>query len=229
MRIVALETTQRVGSVAAFDDEHLLEELNLPPHQRSAQSLLPGIDRLLRRVGWEPTEIGLVTVAVGPGSFTGLRIGVTAAKMLAFVVRAEIVAVNTLHVIAARADRPAGRLWTILDAQRGQLFTSQFCLNEGSPLREIRPTRIEDVDAWLPRVCRGESVTGPALAKVASQIPAGVTICPASVWCPTAAAVGRLAWTRFRAGHRDDPWRLVPDYIRLSAAEEKRLRRDASG
>ena len=136
MRIVALETTQRIGTVAAFDDEHLLDAFTLTPHQRSAQSLLPGLDRLLRRVGWDPTEIGLVTVAAGPGSFTGLRIGVTAAKMLALVVGAELVAVNTLHVIAARADRPAGRLWTILDAQRGQLFTSQFRVNENGPPRE---------------------------------------------------------------------------------------------
>ncbi|MFV2066720.1 MAG: tRNA (adenosine(37)-N6)-threonylcarbamoyltransferase complex dimerization subunit type 1 TsaB [Pirellulales bacterium] len=221
MRIVALETTERTGSVAAFDDERLLEEFKLPPHQRSAQSLLPGIDRLLRQVGWDPGDIGLVTVANGPGSFTGLRIGVTAAKTLAFVVRAELVAVNTLHAIATRAGQRNRSMWTILDAQRGQLFTSQFRMTDDGQPQEVQPTRVEGVDTWLQHLEQGEVVTGPALSKVASQIPPGVTVCSESVWRPTAAAVGEVGWKQFQAGHRDDLWRLVPNYFRLSAAEEK--------
>ncbi|OHB85019.1 MAG: tRNA (adenosine(37)-N6)-threonylcarbamoyltransferase complex dimerization subunit type 1 TsaB, partial [Planctomycetes bacterium RBG_16_64_12] len=103
MKVLALETTERVGSVAAMDDGNLLCELKLCPKQRSAQSLAPGIKMLLERVGWQPTDVDLVATTVGPGSFTGLRVGVTTAKSFAYGVQADILGVDTLEVIAAAA------------------------------------------------------------------------------------------------------------------------------
>ncbi len=101
MRILALETTDKIGSVAAIHDDNMLVELNLEPARRSAQSLLPAMHDLLQRVGWRPEDVQLVAVSIGPGSFTGLRVGVTAAKVFAYCVRAEVMAVSTLEAIAA--------------------------------------------------------------------------------------------------------------------------------
>jgi tRNA threonylcarbamoyladenosine biosynthesis protein TsaB len=101
MRILALETSDQTGSVAALDGDNLLEELILEQSQRSAQSLAPAMQNLLRRVGWQPSDVQLVAVSVGPGSFTGLRVGVTAAKVFAYAVGAEVLGINTLEVIVA--------------------------------------------------------------------------------------------------------------------------------
>jgi tRNA threonylcarbamoyladenosine biosynthesis protein TsaB len=104
MRILAIETTDKTGSVAAMADDNLLADLMLDRTQRSAQSLAPAISRLLKQVGWLPADVQLVAVSIGPGSFTGLRVGVTAAKVFAYAVGAEVLGVNTLEAVAANAQ-----------------------------------------------------------------------------------------------------------------------------
>ncbi|MCC6126687.1 MAG: tRNA (adenosine(37)-N6)-threonylcarbamoyltransferase complex dimerization subunit type 1 TsaB [Pirellulales bacterium] len=101
MKILALETTDLSGSVAASDGSNVLLELELNPQQRSARSLAPAVKSLLQQVGWRPADVQLVAVTVGPGSFTGLRVGVTTAKTFAYAAGAEIVAIDTLETIAA--------------------------------------------------------------------------------------------------------------------------------
>ena len=103
MRILALETSDKTGSVAAMADGNLLAELMLDRTQRSAQSLAPAMQRLLIEVGWQPSNVQLVAVSIGPGSFTGLRVGVTAAKVFAYAAGAEVLGISTLDAIAANA------------------------------------------------------------------------------------------------------------------------------
>ncbi|HWC91080.1 MAG TPA: tRNA (adenosine(37)-N6)-threonylcarbamoyltransferase complex dimerization subunit type 1 TsaB, partial [Pirellulales bacterium] len=102
-RVLALETSGLSGSVALLDAGRPLAELPLPVGQRSAQSLVPTIDALVRQLDWRLEQIGLVAVTSGPGSFTSLRIGVSTAKCLAYAWGAEIQGVSTLEVIARQA------------------------------------------------------------------------------------------------------------------------------
>ena len=81
MRVLAIETTERLGSVAVGDENNVFDCKDLDSSQRSAESLAPGIRSVLETVEWTPQEIDLVAVTVGPGSFTGLRVGITTAKM----------------------------------------------------------------------------------------------------------------------------------------------------
>jgi len=89
VRILALETTEMAGSLAAMHDGKLLAELELDPRQRTAQSLAPGMKTLLAKVAWRPADVELVAVTIGPGSFTGLRLGITTAKTFAYALGAE--------------------------------------------------------------------------------------------------------------------------------------------
>src|SRR5208337_2248427 len=102
-RILALETSELTGSVAVAADGKVLAELQLDPQQRSAQWLAPAIRSLLERVGWQPREIGLIAVTIGPGSFTGLRVGVATAKILAYATGAQVLGIGTLEAIATAA------------------------------------------------------------------------------------------------------------------------------
>ena len=226
MRIIAIETSGRSGSVAALcgetgADARLLQHVVLGSEAPTAQSLAPALRLLLETVDWQPDSIQLVAVAVGPGSFTGLRIGVTTAKTLAYAVGAEIIGANTLAVLASQAPRAEGPLWIVMDAQRQELFVAKFAGGEDSPAKRILDTVILPQDSWLAQLQPGDRVTGPALQRLAARLPAGVIALPEDLWQPTAGAAGRVAWHLYQAGHRDDVWKLVPNYYRPSAAEEK--------
>ena len=154
MRMLALETTDKTGSVAAMADNNLLAELMLDHTQRSAQSLAPAMSRLLQQVGWQPSDVQGVAVSVGPGSFTGLRVGVTAAKVFAYAVGAEVLGVNTLEAIAANAqsDAAISRLSVVIDAQRGEVVVQSFVRQADGWFEPAGGEELLDADVWLGRL-----------------------------------------------------------------------------
>jgi hypothetical protein len=101
------------------------------------------------------------------------------------------------------------------------LFVAKFqtFLNSGAEM--VNPTAIVPLEDWLSGLRMGDQVTGPALVRVLSDLPQGIRTVPEEFWQPSAFAVGRVGWKSYQAGQRDDVWRLVPHYYRLSAAEEK--------
>jgi tRNA threonylcarbamoyladenosine biosynthesis protein TsaB len=221
MRILALETTEKIGSVAAADDK-LLSELTLGQTQRSAQSLAPAMLVLLKQVGWQPDDVQLVAVSVGPGSFTGLRVGITSAKMFAYAVGAEILGVNTLEAIAAGAPDDVTQVSAVIDAQRGQIVERRFSRRPDGWFEPAAPERLVDVDVWIAELPPGIAATGPVLAKLGNTLPAHVCVLNPKYWPPRASAIASLAARDYGLGRRDDLWQLVPHYSRRSAAEEKR-------
>ena len=221
VRIVALETTELIGSVAALIDGKLLVELKLNPHQRSAQSLAPGVKKLLEDVRWRADEVDLVACTVGPGSFTGLRVGVTTAKALAYCTGADILGIDTLEAIAAGAPADVRELSVAVDAQRGQVAAGSFRRGQDGWFEPDGPWSLIDVQLWLDRLAAGTVVSGPVLRKLISEVPDHVTVLDPRYWPPSASSVARLAQRQYAAGHRHDVWTLVPRYSRRSAAEEK--------
>ena len=219
MRILALETSGFSGEVALLDGEHIVYEAMLAEGQRTAQSLAPGIAGALSAAGWKPADIQLVAVTIGPGSFTGLRVGVTTAKTFAYAVGCEVLGVDTLDAIAEQAPAIADRdLWAVLDAQRSQLFAKRFEAH-GAHWQAATPAQIVDGEQWLVQL-GSDLATGAGLKRWSLQLPEA-QILPQSQWQPRAATVGKLAWRAYREGRRDDLWKLAPQYLRASAAEEK--------
>lgn len=221
MRILALETTETAGSVAAACDDNLLREITLDSRTRSAQSLAPALQTLLSEVGWKPGDVELVAVAVGPGSFTGIRVGVTTAKTFAYSVGASVLGVETLDVIASAVPSEVQRLSAAIDAQRGQVAAQEFAGDCQQGLLPVGPWGLRDVPVWLNGLEPGACVASPMLRKLADRVPSHVRILAPEYWSPTASAVARLAAKRFAAGLRQEPWSLSPVYCRRSAAEEK--------
>lgn len=224
-RILAIETSGRCGSAALLQapGEHveLVRYWAESGSERTAQSLAPSIERLLSDAGWKPNSVNLVAVTLGPGSFTGLRIGVTTAKAYAYAAGADVLGVNTLKAIASQSPPSSAPLWAVSEAQRQELFAAQYAVDDGGPYRTVRETCILSQEEWISGLRAGDRVTGPALVRLKLRLPAGLEIVAADLWQPTAAAVGELAWRAYRAGQRDDVWSLVPKYYRVSAAEEK--------
>ncbi len=225
MRILALETTETIGGVAAACDGNLLAELQLNPRQRSAAALAPAMRELLKTVGWRPGDVQLVAVTVGPGSFTGLRVGVTTAKTFAYAVGAQVLGVDTLQVIAAGVPAETPVVSAAMDAQRGDVVAQRFCRNASGWIEPAGPQELLAVDAWLAGLTPGTAAAGPILEKLSGRLPEGVSAVDAQYWHPRAAGVARLAAWLYAAGRRDDLWSLAPRYSRRSAAEEK-IRRE---
>lgn len=224
LRILALETSGKSGSLAlavgSAEGLSAIDQVELPASQRTAQSLLTQLDALLKRHGWRPAEVGLVCVSTGPGSFTGLRIGITAAKTFAYATGAALVGVHTLLTLAeqAEAEQP---VWTVLDAQREQLFAARHPSDWRSRSDYQFQTQVLDIEAWLEMLKPGEVVSGPPLHKLADKVSAAITIVDSSQWSPAAASVAKLGYQLFLQGKTTNPMQLVPSYYRKSAAEEK--------
>ena len=221
MRILALETTEKIGSVAAMLDGNLLSEIMLERSQRSAQSMAPAMLALLKQVGWSPDEVQLVAVSVGPGSFTGLRVGVTTAKMFAYATGAEILGINTLEAIATAAPDDVSNLSVVIDAQRSQLVEQRFARRPDGWFEPVGPERLVDTGIWFEELPPGIVVTGPVLAKQGDLLASHIRPLDPKYWPPRASMVARLAARDYARGRRDDIWQLVPHYSRRSAAEEK--------
>jgi tRNA threonylcarbamoyladenosine biosynthesis protein TsaB len=226
VRILAIETTEAMPSVAAIDAGKLLLELKLESPLRSAQSLAPGLKTLLEQIAWKATDVQLVAVTVGPGSFTGLRVGVTTAKTFAYAAQAEVLGIDTLESIAAAAPADVPLLSVAVDAQRGEVVAGLFRRNAEGWFEPLERPQLVEIDAWLRGLPAGAAVTGPVLRKLVERVPEGIRILAPQYWPATAAATGRLAVRFHAAGRRDNLWTLVPRYSRRSAAEEKR---DAAG
>lgn len=219
MKLIAIETSGRLGSLAALElvegQPTVCGQQDLPPGQRSAQSIGPCLKLLLEEAAWPAEALDAVAVASGPGSFTGLRVGVTAAKMLALVAQCPVVEVGVLDVLAAQAGEAP--VWAVLDAQRGELFAARYETTCATPELGLMP--IED---FVIQVMAGERVTGPIASKL--SLPEGVTAIVDHRATPHAETVARLAAQRYDQGHTISAEQLTPRYHRLSAAEEKRLR-----
>lgn len=215
-RWLAIETSGLFGSVAAGvvsrNACELAASTPLPRDARSARTLAPAIHSLLEGLGWSPSDLAAVAVAVGPGSFTGLRVGVTTAKTLAWATGAAAIGVDTLDALALAAEPPAdaaSRLWTVLDAQRRELFFARFEAADGEWKRAASTGRTT-ADALRTELRPGDRVVGPPAESLGGD--------PTD---PQAEAVLQAAWRSWLAGAAQSAFALAPQYHRLSAAEEK--------
>ncbi|MEN6557451.1 MAG: tRNA (adenosine(37)-N6)-threonylcarbamoyltransferase complex dimerization subunit type 1 TsaB [Thermoguttaceae bacterium] len=221
MKILALETTERTGSVAVADGGNVLLEMELSHSQRSAQSLAPAMRDLLSQVGWRPDDVQLTAVSQGPGSFTGLRIGIATAKLFAYATGGELLGIDTLAVIADGSPDEVAELSVVQDAQRGELVVRRFARRSDGWFEPREPERLLDGESWLSQLTPDQVISGPGLVRWVGRLPSQVRTLPSSCWTPRASEVARRAAYEYDRGRRDDLWRLGPRYSRRSAAEEK--------
>ncbi|HUX67149.1 MAG TPA: tRNA (adenosine(37)-N6)-threonylcarbamoyltransferase complex dimerization subunit type 1 TsaB [Terriglobales bacterium] len=208
MWTLALETTTAHGSLALLRDDAVVAERRLES-QRTSVTLFGALKSLLAEAGLELERVGLFAVADGPGSFTGVRLGLTAVKGFVEVLGTPAVAVSTLQAVADSAGNGAGNVaeptLAALDAGRGEAYYGVYPAQEEG---------LEPADALRERVRR-------LGLRAVTPHPALQAACPELelVGPLLAAAVGRLGLAAFRAGHTQDALRLDARYLRRSDAE----------
>ena len=229
MKTLAIDTSLAAGTVAALDGARLAERpLGAPgEHARLVTAALVDAAAVL---GWAPRDAELVAVIRGPGSFTGLRVGVATAKALAWTSGARLVAVSGFEIAAcvarAAAGWPEAPVHVAFDAGRGDVFAATALPATTSPTGwAVGPAGLVPLADWIDSLAAGALVAGPALdadacGRLAATRP-DLLLAPPGSRAATAAAAGRAALLRAAAGHTDDPATLVPDYLRPSYADEK--------
>jgi len=192
MRVLGIETSSRRGSVALLERGKPVFALSHEELNAHAERLLPLIDRALAEAGWSRTTLDRVAVGAGPGSFTGLRVGIALGQGIAVGLGIELVGVGSLRAMAAAvpSDRPGTR-WALLDARRGEVFVAAYD-QAGSELlapcaiapAEIEP-RIAQVSAPEPQLLLGEVLENLVSAR-------GTRVRSLETDLPHASAVARL-------------------------------------
>lgn len=229
--ILAVDTSGMCGTLALRRDGQLLEERELEQsRRRHAQTLISEVQELLQTHNVSSADIGVVAVSHGPGSFTGLRVGIVFAKTFAYATGCQIVAVDTLQAVAEAVSgdefRDIARLQVVSDAQREQLFVSDFQRTPDGWWAATGPINIVDCEAWQNQATELASaefaVSGPGLVKVADDLSQSVHQLPKEMWTPRAANVAAIAERLAATDQFADAFDLEPFYLRKSSAEEKR-------
>jgi tRNA threonylcarbamoyladenosine biosynthesis protein TsaB len=213
--ILALETSGAEGSVALLQGDRLRER-GLPADVPTAEALLPAVDALLREAGVALSELSGFAVSIGPGSFTGLRIGVATVKGLAFGSDRPVAAVPTLAVLAAGAPGP-GPVVALLDARRGEAYAAGYRA-PGDLEPAALPEGLYGGEALASRLPAGCRLVGEAAALAAPALGQA----PRLVSPPRAADVGRLGRVILARGQGVPAAILVPRYVRRAEAEVRR-------
>ena len=197
-RVIAIETSSRRGSVAAAEDGARVRQIELSADRRHTSELLPAVRTLCGEMGWDVGEITAVYFSRGPGSFTGLRVAATVARMLQWSLGCEVVAVPALEVIAHNAiqceDRPP-RIAVMLDAKRGQVFGALFERDGSGRLHTIDQADPRDPAEWIAAIEPPFCVIGDGVAAHREACEAsGAAVLDESYWTPAAANVVGHGW-----------------------------------
>ena len=221
-RFLSLETSGRVGQVALAEGDQVRGVRRLDEARRHARDLAPAVKDLLDRQGWRPRDLQAVIVSRGPGSYTGLRVGLMSAKTLAYATGCAVLAIDTFAAIARQAPDETLRLDVLADAQQDKIYVQPFRrAAPGADLAAVGPLTIQPVDEWLPWLPAGAWVSGPGLRKYEGRLPAGVCLVDVSRRELQPESLLQLALARYLRGERDDLWSVEPLYLRPSSAEEQ--------
>jgi tRNA threonylcarbamoyladenosine biosynthesis protein TsaB len=251
MLLLAIETSSPRGSLALFRDRRLIAESHFPEGLVHGREITAHLDSMMTSLRLAPGDLGAVAVGIGPGSYTGVRVGVTSAKTLAFALRIPIIPISSLKVVAAGALLPGGggaRVVTAVDGKQRHVYLARFRVEDaagGDVINEVTervlaiPPRKAGAEAGIPSLAEeavqkalaevldpGSMVVGDA-ADVVMEIaaPAGVARGPREHDWPRAAVLASLAMKA--AAQHPPPFdleavhQLIPVYLRDTEAERK--------
>jgi tRNA threonylcarbamoyladenosine biosynthesis protein TsaB len=220
-KFLLLETSGAVGLVGLGLGPRILAQQALDLHHRHNRDLAPLVASLLQGASWRARDLQAVIVSRGPGSYTGLRVGIMSAKTLAYATGCGLVAVETFACLARQAPQEVKSLEVIADAQQGNIYTQAFERNGSTGVWQVASElSVEPLSEWLARRQDSIWVTGPGLLRYAEQVGRAEKTLPSEFWLPK---LGTLLEMGIEQGPiaADDLLALEPLYLRPSSAEQK--------
>ena len=231
MLILAFETSAKAGSVALMDESRLLGESYCNTGLTHSQTLMTMAEDLLKNCGYIPKDVTAVAVAAGPGSFTGVRIGVAAAKGFAWGGELPCYGISTLEAMAENLGIWQGIVCPVMDARRSQVYNALFRAEQGKLVRltEDRAIALQDLAEEIKNYSETVFLVGDGAVlcynTLSNDVPMLVSP-PEHRMHQRAAGVAILAKQQILAGEAPSGGELQPNYLRLSQAERERLEKE---
>ena len=231
MKLLALESSAKAASCAVFADGELLASAWQAAGLTHSRTLLPMVEDMLRNCGLAAADMDAFAVAAGPGSFTGLRIGVSAVKGLAWGLEKPCIPVSTLEAMAWPLAHLEGNIVCAMDARRQQIYNAVFLAEGGelTRLREDRAVSLEEAAADVGEMDGPMTIVGDGAGLCFDFLTARGGECrlaPVHLRQQSAVGVAMAAWRR--RGENLSAQELTPVYLRLSQAERERLAKGES-
>jgi len=226
-RLLVLETSGKAGAVALASGSEILAVQHLDEARRHARDLAPVTAALLAERGWSPRDLAGVVVGLGPGSYTGLRVGVMSARALSYATGCALIGVGTFAAIAYQAPEGVDRLDVIADAQQDKVYAQPFARTAGG-WQPTAALTVQPFAAWLAGREADTRVTGSGLRRWGPHLTDCECRTPEDSWDPRPESLLQLGLARYLAGERDDVYSLEPLYLRPSSAEEQWKARGSS-
>lgn len=218
MYILGIDTATKVCSVALAQDTEIIAEYSADAGITHSQRLLPELDNLLNRAAVAKKDIGMVGVSMGPGSFTGLRIGLATAEAFAYARHVYLHGVDTLAALAYNCRLENILLSPVIDAQKGNYYQA-FYKWQGNNFVCEAPTKVVNIEELLNRIDNRECLLMGECGKI-NNLPGNIKKAPENLLMPNARAICALALRDFNAETDKRIFGLEPYYIRKSEAEE---------
>jgi tRNA threonylcarbamoyladenosine biosynthesis protein TsaB len=226
VKILALDTATSVGSIALVDGPLIKAQHTLNISATHNQRLLPGIDRILMESGWVLNDLDALAVSLGPGSFTGLRIGLSVAKGLAWATGKPLAGVPTLDALAANVPLVPYLICPVLDARKGELYTAIYRRGNEQMVERLSPYQAIKPDELVELIKEKTVLVGDGLVRygdyLSERLDDRMLQAPPHLNIVHAVSVAWLAEHRLRAGLEEDVSGCTPLYVRPSEAEIKR-------
>ena len=217
MKILGIETSSSAFSVAASERGEGVSFLQVEGQGRPSALLTDLIDRALRQAGWTLTDLDALAVSIGPGSFTGLRVGVMTVKTLGWALKKPVLPVSSLEVMAQNGWERTGPILSFVDARKGKVYSAPFSAGGKLPVRRLGEDRLLPPEEALREAPEGGLVIGDGLRRyeelVRSHGGGKLLLAQDSLWTPRADHLCALAAAAWPAGRLDDPHSLVPHYL----------------
>ncbi|HSR04370.1 MAG TPA: tRNA (adenosine(37)-N6)-threonylcarbamoyltransferase complex dimerization subunit type 1 TsaB [Proteiniclasticum sp.] len=224
MKILSIDTSSNNCSIAVVDEKAMLGEININYNLQHSVLLMPLIEELLARLDMKPRDLDALTLSTGPGSFTGLRIGLSAVKGMALGSNLPIYAADALSILAYGVYGYHGILVPMIDALRGGYYTGFYTFKNGKLITLMEPVilTLDEVKELLVKEEGEILILGDITDKKTEDellFKEKVSIAPSSLNIPKASNIPYLLWERILSGKSDDIHSLVPVYMRKSQAE----------
>lgn len=219
--LLAIDTSSLVLSCALAEKDRLVAEWTVQKRLTHSEQLIPHLDAMMKEAGVSKEDITAIAVSIGPGSFTGLRIGLATAKMAAYIWKVPIVGVDTLEALARNMEGAESFILPLEDAQRGNVYAALYgAFDEFWKEAPEEAAPIDDVIAAALRHGGPVIAVGECADTYKEKLEsAGIRVAPARSRLARAGSVAAAAFARLEKGEKDDPLSLLPNYIRRSEAE----------
>ncbi len=229
MKILAIDSSSTPASIAVTDGEMPIGEFTININRTHSEKLLPLVDSLLDAINLKASDIDVFAVSVGPGSFTGLRIGMSAAKLMAQTLGKPLIGVKTLEALAENVCAFDGFIAPVIDARNNTFYTALYECSDGE-LREIYGAEALETEALCERLCNmtgrvlvcGEYIKYRSKISELTSLSGNVRFAPVHISYQRAVSCAVLAYKQYMRGDVTMPEAVTPLYVRESQAEQAR-------